>query len=206
MWICPSCEEEITRLRFEVPTTSYDRGDAYLRKANLVEGQHRKEIVDDYNTDDSGDNEWDGDISYFCPHCDDQVNLFELIWRDPEPVKETKKKEEPKKPEEPEETLHKIIKPEIELGGEKMWRENQANFLIICKKCKHTFPTDPNARDSELYECPKCGTMMTKDEFWKLFNEGKFQNKKRIIKLKEFKITSCQMTKLKKKAPKQAIF
>jgi uncharacterized protein YbaR (Trm112 family) len=172
MWKCPNCNNEIESLQYHVNTQSSEYGTAELSEKK----QERGDIVTDYNSDDYGDSDWDGSPEYTCPECDNDVSLNELIWVDEDDEEENNK---PKPEPEPEETLHKIILPENNIIKSDLPR--QAEDSIICKNCRHIFVIEETYRpgygrekDEEIFECPKCSTSTTLDEYKKLLTNGYF--------------------------------
>jgi hypothetical protein len=200
MWICPNCEEEITCLKYEVNTSSYEYGDADLSDHDITDGSDRNKIID-FNCNGCGDNSWDGTPQYTCPLCNDNISLNQIQWvpNDDETLTEKKQEEKKKeKPEEPEETLHNIIKG-IDLGGEKGFRHNQTDSIMICKKCIKPFPfeTTKNNGNDEYFECPHCGVTNSYKEYRNFLREGKFGRKVKEIRLKEFKPKQIPWTRPK---------
>jgi hypothetical protein len=174
MWKCPECEHTIEYLQYHVNTTSSEYGTADLSDTN----QEREDRITEFNSDDYGDNNWDGSPEYRCPECDSDVSLNELIWiNEDDDEEEDKPEPEP----EPEETLHNIILPENNIIRTDI--PKQADESIICKnkKCKHIFVIEKATRygyglrdDEETFECPKCATSNTLAEYKELLLKGYF--------------------------------
>lgn len=216
MYLCPSCEKEITYLKFSVAVESYDYGTADLPNRKLKSGESLNFIID-YNTDDSGDSNWNGNPEHECPHCENNIRLSELVWIEPEEKEEIIEKEKPKPtPPEPEETLHKIIKPEIILNietesGFRNQNQDQTKIIMICKHCFYSFMYELKKKDNmfpeeESYECPRCSQTTTGKEYYNLLQKGFFKRKRKIINLKTpdvKKNTSRSITSLDK--PRKSI-
>lgn len=179
MWKCPNCNHELERLDYHVNTQSSEYGTADLSDTKQIRG----DIVVDYNSDDYGDNEWDGSPEYTCPECDNDVSLSDLIWVNDDDEEE---EEKPKLPPEPEETLHKIIKPSKDIIKTDMPKSTEDSIICKNKKCLHVFVIEEsdtyqrrrnNIDDDELFECPKCSTSITLEEYKKLLNSGYYCSK-----------------------------
>jgi len=83
MWKCRDCNEEIDHLIYTVPVSTTEYGSAYLDDRNskikeITATTRMGDIIDDYNYDDRGDAEWDGDITYNCPECDYEYSHNEI--------------------------------------------------------------------------------------------------------------------------------
>lgn len=177
MWICPECDAEIERLLYDVDTVSSEYGTADLSDEKE---ERRSEIVQDYNSDDYGDSEWSGSPNFRCPECDNDVDPVDLIWKgDNDEEDEDKPKPEP----EPEETLHKIIVPKKNIFKSDLPKTTE-DSSIICKnpKCRHVFIVDSDTYgynhktdDNETFECPRCSTSNTLEEYKKLLENGYFK-------------------------------
>ena len=175
MWKCPECEHEIEHLQYHVNTQSSEYGTADLSDTK----QERGDIVCDYNSDDYGDSDWDGSPEYTCPECDNDVSLSDLIWVNEDDDEEEKPKV--KKEPEPEETLHKIIRPERDIIKSDLPKSTEESIICKNKKCLHVFVIEEtgtyqrrynNENDDEIFECPKCSTSITLEEYKKLLNSN----------------------------------
>ena len=176
MWKCPHCEIELEHgLNYSVSTRGSEYGTAYLRK-NKPEHQVTHNTITDWDIDDSGDTEWDGDPTFTCPECSEKIEIQELIWIN-------KIEEKPTPPQEEfEEMDHIIIKPQNEITKESDTIE-LTDSIIICKKCFHNYISYRNERHYDNYEdifceCPKCGEVNSTEEFKRLLKKEFFNNTK----------------------------
>lgn len=179
-WKCPSCDEIIESLDYEVSTSSYEYGTASLSDEKYEDSS---DIVTDHDYNDSGDTEWSGDAEYKCPECNDEISPTSLIWINDDDDEEEKEEEEKKEIEE--ETKHEIIKPSNYIICDDEPKDT-SNSSVICKECNYVFcvnggKSDWNEGGEELFhECPQCGTSNTLKEYKQLLLSNFF-----ITKLKE---------------------
>lgn len=175
MWICPECSCEIKHLNYDVDTVSSEYGTADLSDKKP---EHARDRVTDHENEDMGDTEWSGSPNYRCPECDNDIDLMDLEWEDEDDEEE---EEKPKPEPEPEETLHRIIKPEKDIIKTDLPKSVENSIICKNKKCLHVFVIEEgdyyqkrrnNDNDDELFECPKCSTSITLDEYRKLLNSG----------------------------------
>ena len=161
MWKCPECGEEISRLRYSVQTTGTEWGTLTLpcrhREPNDIE-----EYCDtDY--DDSETQGWET-YEYNCDECDATITLSELEWEDDEEEEERKEKE---KEMEMEEEKHNIIHSKANVIHE---QEGILQKMMICDICKTAYPLTMQTFNQQ--ECPKCGRMISKNNFEELLDKG----------------------------------
>ena len=164
MWKCPKCKSTIDRLDYDVPTTNSEYGTAFLSKEKPTDLEDSYQVVTDYDYNDTGDSNWDGDVNYRCSECEDNVEWEDLIWVEEE--------EEENKPEEPEETKHKIITPQNNIIVNNNSNQNATISSIVCKNCQYLYVAeggDSNWSNSfssnTTSECPKCGESNSTKEF-----------------------------------------
>src|ERR1035437_28361 len=77
-WKCPHCNNQIEEVKYSVPTTQTEYGNASLPSEFMPAG--RIPEVMDYDCTDSGDCDWDGDATYECPECGHTIELTELTF------------------------------------------------------------------------------------------------------------------------------
>ena len=164
-WKCPNCEEEIETLDYDVGITATEYGTAYLNEEKSTE-ENTRDIVVDWDSNDMGNTDSNGDYEYRCPECQEEINPDRLIWIEEE---EEEEKKEIKKPEELEETKHNIIRPKTPIIIE--CNINNNNSSMICKECSHIIIYDDMNYSDEFPECPKCGTVNSIQEFRKKLSE-----------------------------------
>lgn len=176
MWKCPSCENEIECLDYSTATREW--GSCTLFSAN-----NNGEITTETKNFEQSNNEWSGDIEYFCPECQEEINLSNLLLvKTEQKDKDEEKKEESK---ELEEEKFNIIEPKIKLQTEDKNHMDHCNSTIICKSCNYFFvsSTEKYGDTKEFVDCPKCETPNNEDEYRKLIKDGFFE-KKKIKKLR----------------------
>lgn len=162
-WKCPNCENEIEYLEYRVTITGTEYGTIDLSSdTNDRLCEHSSED-DSYNRD--------GDYTYTCPNCDDELNPEDLIWISKEKVIEEIKKEIIE--EKLEEEEFDIIKPKENIFTNKIPVKSDN---LICKKCFHAFVIESNYMgfSEDFFDCPKCGTPNTIDEYKKLIEENHY--------------------------------
>lgn len=175
MWICPECDAEIDFLHYNVNTNSSEYGSVDLSDEKQT---RRGDIVTDYNSDDYGDSEWSDDPNYRCPECDNDVDPTDLIWKGDEEDEEDDDK--PKPEPEPEETLHKIIVPKKNIMKTDLPKTTEDSIICKNKKCLHVFIIDTSRNyhdgndDDETFDCPRCSTSNTLQEYKELLASGYF--------------------------------
>ena len=170
MWKCPSCENEIENLDYEVSAREW--GYASLHDPN---DENSEAEIDEHEQSDS---EWTDGVSYYCPECNEEVALSDLIL-----VKTEQEKEKPKK-EELEEEKFKIIKPEIEIQVQR-GNTDQTDSTMICKHCYYVFvySTGKYGEAEEFTDCPNCGKQNNREEYKQLIKDRFFEQ----IKIKKLK-------------------
>jgi hypothetical protein len=170
MWKCPNCNNEVDHLQYSVNTCSNEYGTADLSDKKEI---GKRNIVCDYNSDDYGDSDWNGDPEYTCPECDDEIDPEDLIW---ENDNEENEEEKPKTEPEPEETLHKIITPLKNIIKTDLPKSIKGSIICKNKKCLHIFVVEEEKykclgdNDEVTFECPKCSTSMTHEEYENLLD------------------------------------
>lgn len=177
MWICPECDAEIEKLSYDVSTNSSEYGTAYLDDEKK---ERRRDIVVEHESEDGGDTEWSDDPNYRCPECDNDIDPEDLIWKDEDEDEEDDDK--PKPEPEPEETLHKIIVPKKNIMKTDLPKTTEDSIICKNKKCLHVFIIDTsssgynhhNDDDEETFDCPKCSTSNTLEEYRALLASGYF--------------------------------
>jgi hypothetical protein len=178
MWICPECDAEIEKLCYDVSTNSSEYGTAYLTDEKK---ESRRDIVTDHESEDGGDTEWSDDPNYRCPECDNDIDPVNLIWKNDD-EDEDEDDDKPKPEPEPEETLHKIIVPKKNIMKTDLPKSTE-DSSIICKnkKCLHVFIINTsrggyynNTDEGETFDCPRCSTSNTLEEYKELLASGYF--------------------------------
>ena len=170
MWKCPSCENEIETLDYEVPAREW--GSAYLSEPDNENSEA------EMNNHETSNSEWTDDVNYFCPECNEEVDLSDLIL-----VKTEQEKEKPKK-EELEEEKFNIIKPEIEIQVQRR-STDQTDSTMICKHCYYVFVyfTEKYGKAEEFTDCPNCGKQNNRKEYKQMIKDRFFEQ----IKIKKLK-------------------
>ena len=190
MWKCPNCDETLECLRYSVSTTCSEYGTADLEgepSITALRDRGRNSIITNYDCDDQGSADWDGDPTYECPECGEELTPRGLIWKESDDEDEDEDEDETitkKKVEiEPEETKHNIVKPKTPITEDE-YDEDVLECSMICKECMHLYvynPTKGHPDDEAIFGCPKCGEPNEQGEFRSLLKDG-FFNKKIIEK------------------------
>jgi phage FluMu protein Com len=161
-WKCPRCGEEIDNVNYQVSTSGREYGSAYIHGTN--DGPPE---INNHETDDS-DSDWDEDMEYKCPECDEEIDPTLLIEIEEDEIIETPK---PPEVEETDESDHKIIRPSnpIILNNSRYSTESS----MVCKNCRHVYLKGGCEYDLEnINECPQCNTTMSVKEYTQLKNDG----------------------------------
>jgi len=183
MWKCPECEKEITKLHYEVSTNSTEWGTAYLNdepsEETLLNRVHHR-IIDEHSCEDNGDTDWNDDASYQCSECEISITIDDLIWENPEEIKEPEKK----KKKDPEEHEHKIITPKNPITTNQESISHLQKSTVICQHCFYIFATGTESYgdDETFINCPKCGKQNEIKVFKELLETGFFNNKKHYVR------------------------
>ena len=166
MWKCPKCENKIDSLDYDVPTTGTEWGTAYLSDKEPENPNNSDHVISEHDYSDSGDSNWEGDVTYRCRECDEDVELQDLEW-----VEEDDEEEEDK-PGEPEETKHEIITPKNNIVVNSNSNQNQTLSSIVCKNCQYLYVAEGGTSNwnnsfesNSTSECPKCGESNSTKEF-----------------------------------------
>ena len=169
-WKCPSCGNEIENLDYEVRAREW----GYASLSNPQNENSEARI----NEHEQSDSEWTNDVDYYCPECNEEVALSDLVL-----VKTEQEKEKPKK-EELEEEKFKIIKPEIEIQVQR-GNTDQTDSTMICKHCYYVFvySTEKYGGPEEFTDCPNCGKQNNREEYKQLIKNRFFEQ----IKIKKLK-------------------
>lgn len=174
MWKCPECNEEIESLNYRVSTVGTESGSCSIKTyRNNTEAT-------DYESDDHSD-EWDGDFEYFCPECNEEINLSDIQ------SKEEEKEEESGRLEENENSKN-INKKTIE-GENQEGTDIMLKTANICPKCKYYFPRSEKEeynykkKEENIIECPECGIEFDENKEEKK-NIKRGEKGKRIIVVK----------------------
>jgi len=141
---CPHCKEKISRLKYKAQIKEYLT--RYLTEygSSNFEGERYWEDSDE-NSEDTDDTVLE-EVIYYCPKCEEEVELEDLV-----KVKEEEKNE---KKENIAETKEHIIIPEQKVISRS---EKEKIKKVICPKCKrvNNFP-----QKTPLVECDFCGEII----------------------------------------------
>lgn len=167
-WKCPHCEGEIENVDYSVNITQQEYGRADLtaspRTPTLAE-------TDNHECNDCGGSEWDGDPTYMCPLCNQEIEIRDLT-----PIGEEETPEDPNhipaENEELNETRFSITKPQNQIITTQ--RIAIEGTILFCAKCKTGFASDlENGYFGEhVFQCPKCERPCTQEETKMLLEEG----------------------------------
>jgi len=167
-WKCPHCNLEINYLDFEIPIAGTETGTVNF-SIITTKDENENDILDDYKYSETNTDS-DGDYTYFCPECNNEIRTNQLIWVEQEQEKQIIKKEEIL-----EETQYNIITPKKNIIIPP--KEDNNQYIIICKNCKHPFAYQSITgwtSEEEIFDCPKCGTSNTIKEYKELLEKNFF--------------------------------
>ena len=179
MWKCPECKNEIKELSYDMQISGSEWGTVRLPMSNPID-YSIKASLEDYERDDQ-ETDGDGEITYTCRECDEEINPNNLIWDNEELEEENLLMEENPKAE------TKRLSERFERTTPTI--DKLLEYGTICPKCQYFFPKEKLSYLEEYdreEECPKCSYCFTgkeKEKFIKR-NEKKGKN---IIKV-EIKI------------------
>jgi len=170
MWKCPVCKEKVENLSYNVDTTGSESG-----YADLDDIFSETDRILDHNSEDYGESEWNGDVTYSCPECGGDI--------DPDNLKWVEEEEEKEKIEEEEEESHTIIKPEKNIiSGSRACSSDK--LALICKKCYHIciYSTEESYDSDISCGCQKCGTENSVKEYKQLLKDGYYKKQKNVMR------------------------
>lgn len=177
-WKCPNCDDCIDNLDYTVDTQGTEYGTAYIRVESRRETPENIEApeISDYNSSQSNDGDWSGDVTYECPLCNFELSLSDLIWVSDEEILDEEPTNITKPTTEPEECNHVLISPENSLRRN-TFKPKKPDGTILCKACRHMYICDDGRYPQELYTtCPKCGEENSTVEFNELLKTGFFNS------------------------------